>query len=261
MTCLATSPDPARERGRPLPEPTDGSARGDVPPASRRAPGRSVATRSRHTRNRMGSSGNSAASAERSAADRRGSIPPTAEQAADRESLRASAGRQSIPCPVQSGAQVATARRGRGRCGPHDDIDPGPEPLQACAAQLPQSPLDAIAHDRVADGRGYDETHSTRGVPAVGRTQGVHDEQARPVTAGAGAAHDRGELGWGPQPMGGRQHDRRRQADSSARPLRRRAAMIARPARVLIRWRKPCVLARRRLLGWKVRLLTLVHFR
>lgn len=43
------------------------------------------------------------------------------------------------------------------------------------------------------------------------------------------------------------------QADSSSRPLRRRAARIARPARVRIRSRKPCVLARRRLFGWKVR--------
>ena len=45
------------------------------------------------------------------------------------------------------------------------------------------------------------------------------------------------------------------------RPFRRRAARIARPARVLIRWRKPCVLARRRLFGWNVRLLTVVGFR
>ncbi len=46
------------------------------------------------------------------------------------------------------------------------------------------------------------------------------------------------------------------QADSSLRPLRRRADSTARPARVRIRSRKPCVLARRRLFGWKVRLLT-----
>ena len=49
-----------------------------------------------------------------------------------------------------------------------------------------------------------------------------------------------------------------RQAESSERPLRRRAARIARPARVRIRRRKPWVLARRRLFGWKVRLLTRV---
>lgn len=41
-----------------------------------------------------------------------------------------------------------------------------------------------------------------------------------------------------------------------ARPLRRRAAKMARPARVRIRSRKPCTLCRRRLFGWKVRLLT-----
>ena len=41
----------------------------------------------------------------------------------------------------------------------------------------------------------------------------------------------------------------RAQADSSRRPLRRRAETIARPARVRMRSRKPCVFARRRLFG------------
>ncbi len=46
------------------------------------------------------------------------------------------------------------------------------------------------------------------------------------------------------------------QAARRARPLRRRAERIERPARVRIRSRKPWVLARRRLLGWNVRLDT-----
>lgn len=46
------------------------------------------------------------------------------------------------------------------------------------------------------------------------------------------------------------------QADSLERPLLRRFATIARPARVRMRSRKPWVFARRRLFGWKVRLLT-----
>ena len=50
------------------------------------------------------------------------------------------------------------------------------------------------------------------------------------------------------------------QADSSTRPFRRRAARMARPARVLMRWRKPWFLARRRLFGWNVRLLTMLAF-
>lgn len=43
------------------------------------------------------------------------------------------------------------------------------------------------------------------------------------------------------------------QADSFARPRRRRPFTIARPERVRIRDRKPCFLERRRLFGWKVR--------
>jgi hypothetical protein len=49
---------------------------------------------------------------------------------------------------------------------------------------------------------------------------------------------------------------RGRQADKRVRPLARRAEIIARPARVRMRSRKPWVFARRRLFGWKVRLLT-----
>jgi len=44
------------------------------------------------------------------------------------------------------------------------------------------------------------------------------------------------------------------QAVRERRPLRRRSATMARPARVRIRNRKPWTLARRRLFGWKVRL-------
>jgi hypothetical protein len=43
------------------------------------------------------------------------------------------------------------------------------------------------------------------------------------------------------------------QADSRARPLWRLARTMARPARVRMRIRKPCRLARLRLLGWYVR--------
>ncbi len=46
------------------------------------------------------------------------------------------------------------------------------------------------------------------------------------------------------------------QVASRLRPLRRRPAKMARPARVRIRRRKPCVLLRLRLFGWNVRLLT-----
>jgi hypothetical protein len=66
------------------------------------------------------------------------------------------------------------------------------------------------------------------------------------------------EVGSAAHPVRSGQHRRRGQAESSARPLRRRAERIARPARVRIRRRKPWVFARRRLFGWNVRLVTRV---
>ncbi len=53
-----------------------------------------------------------------------------------------------------------------------------------------------------------------------------------------------------------RQHGKTTQVASRLRPLRRRPAKMARPARVRIRRRNPCVLLRLRLFGWNVRLLT-----
>ncbi len=50
---------------------------------------------------------------------------------------------------------------------------------------------------------------------------------------------------------------RRRQAESFARPRRRRAFKMAWPARVDMRCRKPCFRARLRLFGWNVRFILL----
>jgi hypothetical protein len=74
------------------------------------------------------------------------------------------------------------------------------------------------------------------------RLTAASKSRPRRIRCGAGSMCDRRE--------------RPGQAESSARPLRRRAERMARPARVRIRSRKPWVLARRRLFGWKVRLLT-----
>ncbi len=55
---------------------------------------------------------------------------------------------------------------------------------------------------------------------------------------------------------GARGREEQRHTLTLARPFRRRAARTARPALVRMRSRNPCVLARRRLFGWNVRLLT-----
>ena len=50
------------------------------------------------------------------------------------------------------------------------------------------------------------------------------------------------------------------QADKRLRPLARLALKMARPARVSMRARKPCLRLRFRLLGWKVRLLIIATY-
>jgi hypothetical protein len=47
--------------------------------------------------------------------------------------------------------------------------------------------------------------------------------------------------------------DRADHAERRRRPLARRAFSTARPLRVAIRWRNPCLRERRRLFGWNVR--------
>ena len=79
-----------------------------------------------------------------------------------------------------------------------------------------------------------------------------HDSGRTDSTAATGGLR---EVAARAHPVGGRQHGGG-QAARRLRPLRRRADRIERPARVRIRNRNPWVLARRRVFGWKVRLLT-----
>ena len=117
---------------------------------------------------------------------------------------------------------------------------------------MPQPPLDPIPRHCVADRLGYHETHQDPivGTQAcktkVGRLTRTPDRMVRWKSAERVIRAFLGSTGVVD----------RFQAESLARPLRRRAATMARPARVRIRRRKPCVRLRRRLLGWNVRLLT-----
>ena len=124
------------------------------------------------------------------------------------------------------------------------------EPL---AQQVPEPAADPVADDRPADGAADHETDA--GWPGVGTGREVYDEgrdapRVPPRTVAVNSVRRT-------HACRGRQHGRpARQAESRARPLRRRPARMARPARVRMRRRKPWVFARRRLFGWNVRLLT-----
>ena len=125
--------------------------------------------------------------------------------------------------------------------------------LEPLAHQVAQLTPDPVAHDSAPDGPAHDEPDLRRG--RLTRRVEVDDKRGN---GGANALPDgSGEGGACTHACRGRQHGRpARQAESRARPLRRRLARMARPARVRMRRRNPWVFARRRLFGWNVRLLT-----
>lgn len=170
---------------------------------------------------------------------------------------------EAVKLPVKGGRRHLR----HGRLGAHDDIDARGKLLQPRCHECAESSLHAVPDDGATHCCGHDETDprwSNRQRIGLG---GVHHEEARSGTSPVPAPGHGAEVGTSAQPVPLRQHElpcftrtSARQADSSARPFRRRAARMARPARVLMRWRKPWFLARRRLFGWNVRLLTMLAF-
>jgi len=153
---------------------------------------------------------------------------------------------------VQICGQIRLARvRGCGICAHHKKAT-ARKRLKVTAHKLAEPPLDTVSGDRRAYCPAHHEPYPGRFPPVNGV---IPDQQvthhAGPARANPGAYGQR-ELGAATHPGLGRQD----QALSLSRPLRLRAARTARPARVRMRSRKPCVLARRRLFGWNVRLLT-----
>lgn len=153
---------------------------------------------------------------------------------------------------VDLGGQNGEVGLSRMRQRPDDDQVAGSQFTETRTHDLAQAALGSVAHYSVADGLGYDETHA-RSVGIIGVSQAVRHEMlcAHPDPG----SEDSSEVFAAADPMCRVKHA---QAEMSERPLRRRAARIERPARVRIRRRKPCFLARLRLLGWNVRLLTSV---
>ena len=117
---------------------------------------------------------------------------------------------------------------------------------------MSQTTLHPVAGHGVSDCLRHNKTHPSL-LGWIPITHGHVDHDTR-GTGTRTPPKRRSEITGTTQPTGSGQHYRD-QADSSARPLRRRALRMARPARVRMRERKPCVRLRRRLLGWKVRLL------
>ena len=153
---------------------------------------------------------------------------------------------------IQICGEIRMARvRGRGVRAHHKKATVR-QRLKVPAHKRAKPPLDAVPGDRRANRPAHHKSYPGRllPVPNVLADQQVTYHQG-PARTGPGT-HGQRELRAAAHPGLGRQD----QALSWSRPLRLRAARTARPARVRMRSRKPCVFARRRLFGWNVRLLT-----
>ena len=152
-------------------------------------------------------------------------------------------GRQPGPTPARrTWPRQLRVRRRRGRSqrrgpAPPRRSQPGGDGAPGCGSQRRRPPCQWRKRRGAARGGRPTPTRSpTRGRSGIdGR---VDEGRRRPTARGSARC-------WPPMPSD--------QAERRARPLRRRAFKMLRPARVDMRWRKPWFLARRRWLGWKVR--------
>ena len=153
----------------------------------------------------------------------------------------------------QRGGELVVRRPGARRQRTHDDPAARREPVELADRQVPQPAADPVADHGLAHGPRHDEADPRR--DRRRRPQG----RATWTTSSPAARVPRAERRVATKSARRRSREpagSTGQADRRVRPLERRAARIDRPARVRIRRRKPWVLARRRLFGWKVRLLT-----
>ena len=157
------------------------------------------------------------------------------------------------PARPRSASSAASGRATRTKSWPAGTVDGGgPE-------RLAQQPLHPVALDRAAD-LAADRDAEARVVGVARAREGVEHEV--PAGVRAALAIDPLELGAagepappslaGPAALGARAVGHP-QGVSRLRPLRRRRSRIARPPRVRMRARNPCVRARLRFLGWYVR--------
>ena len=204
-----------------------------------------------------------AAAAGRRAAgeQRRDHVAPGQDEAAQRPAplhARAALTRAPRRCPCQQLAQLAgkpgeaarVCRLGEPGAGDAHDVDAAGAASASSAKASRRRRLSRLRSTAPPTLR--DTESPSRGLAGVARLtrEGVDHEVAR--GRGPSTPVDGVELGGAREPAPafrlGRGHSG--QAESRLRPRARRRLMITRPARVDMRLRKPCVLARLRRFGW-----------
>lgn len=158
--------------------------------------------------------------------------------------------RYPIECPVRFCLEFVERHPGRVRQHPKDDVSAGEPRCKTLLDDRLHSASHQVSRHRVAY-RFRDDKPESGGLICADMQNRVGD--AVRTTHAVALTNDVSivicpsnsmMLRWHSRPQKSRDY-----AVSFARPLPRRAEMMARPARVRIRARKPCTLARRRLLG------------
>ena len=162
-------------------------------------------------------------------------------------------GDDALQGPFEVCAQLGARRCGCLRHGPDHDVTAPGKAIQEGWHEPAESAYDAMPGDGIPDRLAHREGRPGRCRCSCFAHLDVDDDgtsaRAAAMTNGAGDIRARVEAITRGQHVG----PPCSQADRRVRPLPRRAARMARPARVRMRVLKPCVRARRRLLGWKVR--------
>ena len=114
--------------------------------------------------------------------------------------------------------------------------------------RLPEEAFRAIAPHRATDPATGDRRHASRLV----RFQDVHENEIAGANTSTGTPEPQEILRSAESFILTRAHARWFQTVRRFRPLARRRRSTFRPLAVLIRFRNPCVLRRRRLCGWNV---------
>lgn len=242
---------PARSApGRSPPGATGGSVPAATAPATNLEPRRSAPARARRTANTTGGTGNVAAGACSRRASRGSASSACARPG--RGARRRSGGRSSPSPPLRPGPgrgsyqaahRLAEPIEGHGhheRLRLEEIRGPWPEVVRAARHRRAQAPPGAVANDGRADSTAHrvGDPRRQRRV-AAGR---AHRYPAHPAAWGAGESLEGRTVADAPD-----------QAASRFRPRDRRDRRTARPPRVRIRTRKPCVFLRLRVFGWYVR--------
>ena len=168
---------------------------------------------------------------------------------------------------VEFGGEIRLACGGGPGIGTHHQQATFRKRAEIPAGQMTEPAPDSVTHDRPAHGLTHHEA-DPRGLVVAGPAEQVARDQRPPCAAAAAQGLARTPSASASVRLREAQaitaalagpHQRQARVAQTlirARPLRRRAARTARPARVRMRSRNPCVFARRRLFGWNVRLLT-----